>query len=228
MQLSVMMSMMFVLLVFIQVLIMLKLHGNPREKTPMKFLRNLHRILGYIFLAYFLLMMVVMINRISEVSAEFSPRIVVHMVLALMIFPLFVIKILIARFFKRLFPNQFMLGLAIFILFFTLVAITGGYNLVRGAESPSERDAEKVRAEQGNQQDLNISGPFRVRLKELVQKKCTICHNLKRVKRARKTREQWQATVEKMIRFNINTDFLSETEKDLIISYLSSGWKKDL
>jgi energy-coupling factor transporter transmembrane protein EcfT len=207
---------------------MLKLHGNPREKTPMKLLRNIHRILGYVFLVYFLLMTVFMLGRIGQGTAEFSPRVIVHMVLAVMVIPLFVTKILIARFFKRLFPNLILLGLSIFILTFTLVAITGGYNLFRGTGSPSATQEGKSPVQATNNQELKVSDQFRKAVKDLIQKKCSICHDLARVKGARKNKEEWQATVDKMIKYNINANFLNETEKTLIISFLISDWKKDL
>jgi len=227
-QLSSIISIVFVLMGLFTVLIMLKLHGNPKEKIPMKLLRNVHRILGYVFLVYFLLMMVLMLTRVNGISAEFSPRVVVHMVLAVMIIPLFLTKILIARFFKRLFPNLILLGLAIFILFFTLVAISGGYNLFRGADTVSAVQKGKGKTEQDNLQNLKVSEQFKVTVKELIRKKCTICHDLNRVKGAQKTREQWLATVDKMIKYNINADFLSESEKNLVVSFLSSDWKKNL
>lgn len=228
MQLSSIVSIGFILMGFFTVLIMLKLHGNPKEKTPMKLLRNIHRILGYVFLVYFLLMMVFMLNRIGGGGAEFSPRVIVHMVLAVMVIPLFVTKILIARFFKRLFPNLILLGLAIFILSFTLIAITGGYNLFRGAESPSATREGKSPAQAISDKELNVSDQFRKTVKDLIQKKCTICHDLARVKSARNNNVEWLATVDKMIKYNINANFLNETEKTLIVSYLSSDWKKDL
>lgn len=221
-------SYVFILVGLTTVLIMLKLHGNPREKTPMKFLRNLHRILGYIFLVFFLVMMGFMLRRIGGISAEFSPRVIVHMVLAMMVIPLFIAKILIARFFKRLFPNLLLLGLAIFVLTFTLVAVTSGYNLFRGNNSLSSTMEEKSPGSQVSLQKLKVSEQLRVTVKELIQKKCTLCHDLKRIKGARKNRAQWLATVEKMAGYNISTDFLTGTEKTLIVSYLNSEWKNDL
>ena len=217
--LSSIVSYVFILVGLTAVLIMLKLHGNPKGKTPMKVLRNVHRILGYVFLLYFLLMFVLMIGRLSYVSAEFSPRVTVHMVLALVIVPLFLAKILIARFFKRLFPNLLLLGLSIFILSFTLVGITAGYNIFSAVDTLPAMEKGKSSGDNVNLQ---------VTVKDLIQKKCTICHDLNRVRAAQKNREQWQATMDKMIKYNINADFLSDLGKNLIISYLSSDWKKNL
>jgi hypothetical protein len=108
------------------------------------------------------------------------------------------------------------------------VAITGGYNLFQGAGLISETQEEKGSTNPIGGQELEVSDEVRATVKDLIQKKCTICHDLQRVKGAQKNREQWMATVDKMIQYNIDKDFLNQTERTLIISYLNSDWKKDL
>jgi len=58
--------------------------------------------------------------------------------------------------------------------------------------------------------------------KTLVDKKCSVCHNLERVYQATKPEAEWQATVQRMIKNAKNPNFLTEKETDEIVKYLSS------
>jgi len=57
--------------------------------------------------------------------------------------------------------------------------------------------------------------------KDLVSRKCSRCHNLDRVFKADKTKDQWQQTVEKMVTYSGDDTFLSGNEKESIINYLA-------
>ena len=60
--------------------------------------------------------------------------------------------------------------------------------------------------------------------KALVEMKCTICHSVERVYGADKTHLEWGQTVEKMMRYSDQMDFLNQQEQENIIEYLSN-WK---
>ncbi len=51
---------------------------------------------------------------------------------------------------------------------------------------------------------------------------CTACHNLDRVKRAKKTRDQWQKTVVNMINKGAE---VSEAEQPVLLDYLANSYK---
>ena len=57
--------------------------------------------------------------------------------------------------------------------------------------------------------------------KTLVSRKCSVCHNLDRVFGARKNKQEWTATVSRMIATMNDPEFLSKQEKSDIISFLS-------
>jgi cytochrome c5 len=55
----------------------------------------------------------------------------------------------------------------------------------------------------------------------LVESRCTVCHALDRVKSAKKTKDQWTATVAKMIS---NGAKLTPAEQTIVIDYLSKTY----
>jgi cytochrome c5 len=59
--------------------------------------------------------------------------------------------------------------------------------------------------------------------KSLVEERCTKCHDLGRVKRAKKTEEEWKATVERMVGKGAQ---LNQAEQELVIKYLTETYPK--
>jgi cytochrome c5 len=57
----------------------------------------------------------------------------------------------------------------------------------------------------------------------LINEKCNSCHAASRVTSAAHTREEWTATVERMISHGAN---LTDTEKQLLIDYLAALYPK--
>jgi len=55
----------------------------------------------------------------------------------------------------------------------------------------------------------------------LVQERCTECHNLGRVERARKTEAGWKANVERMVKMGAQ---LSQKEQTAVIQYLAETY----
>ena len=57
--------------------------------------------------------------------------------------------------------------------------------------------------------------------KALIQERCTKCHDLTRIQQAKKTRDQWEATVRRMIG---NGAQLTKDEQDAAIAYLTKTY----
>ena len=207
---------------------MLKLQGDPKGKVSNKRLKLSHRMLGYIFLFIFLVMLFFMVKKVSGLNYELSPRVVIHMAMATILIPIFLTKILIARFFKRLYPNLILLGLMIFFLSFTMVVITAGYHFLKTTDDQPSAVRSLTHQEQKNVQKHEAPDSSQAAVKELIHKKCTTCHKLERIKKAQKTKSEWRTTVEKMIKYSMNPDLLTEKEIDMMITYLTSESKKDL
>jgi cytochrome c2 len=59
--------------------------------------------------------------------------------------------------------------------------------------------------------------------KALVEQKCTRCHDLTRVEQAKKTTDEWKATVERMVGHGAQ---LNADEQKTVIEYLSEAYPK--
>ena len=57
----------------------------------------------------------------------------------------------------------------------------------------------------------------------LFETKCKLCHSIDRPKKARKTPEEWQSTVMRMLSY---APVLTDKEAKLIIDYLSSHYRR--
>ena len=119
---SVISGMVFVLLAGLNPWIMLTNRANskPSGRTWMR----VHRTVGYVFIAVFMVTAYFMLLRLKGESDELAPRILLHMLLALTLAPLLLMKVLVARYQPQgssvLLPA---LGITIFLLSFTVVAV---------------------------------------------------------------------------------------------------------
>jgi cytochrome c5 len=59
--------------------------------------------------------------------------------------------------------------------------------------------------------------------KSLVEERCTQCHDLGRVEQAKKTAEEWKATVERMVGKGAQ---LNQAEQEVVIQYLAETYPK--
>jgi cytochrome c5 len=59
--------------------------------------------------------------------------------------------------------------------------------------------------------------------KSLAEERCTRCHDLGQVERAKKTEEEWKATVERMVGKGAQLD---QTGQELVINYLAEAYPK--
>ncbi|MGQ9804433.1 MAG: hypothetical protein ACUVSH_11485, partial [Anaerolineae bacterium] len=55
----------------------------------------------------------------------------------------------------------------------------------------------------------------------LLRERCTACHGLDRVERAHKKREEWERTVDRMIRLGAK---LTEAERAVLVEYLAEHY----
>jgi len=273
----------FVLIGATAAFIMIHLKGKSKDRVHGIILVWGHRVLGYVFIVIYALMVITMIIRISYYQDELSARSIFHVVLALSLLPLSIVKWLVAKKYKLLTPRLFFLGLAIFLFAFLLIALSAGhYFLYKGdvrevaissidketmnenigrqlvvqkcdkchtlervfrsikdedgwtktvnrmalIDTPNIRDYDAkqiifflVKQQQsriGTQQDvvdMEIG-------KTLLDKKCTICHDLDRIFRAQKSEEEWMATVERMKQHASDPEFLNEKETENIVDFL--------
>lgn len=118
----------------VQVWLMLETVGRKKPKFNERRLSLAHRINGYLFLALYLIFLVVMIQKIADSNAPLDTKAMIHMTLAVAILPLLLIKILIVRFYPNLFDVVVpLIGIGIFVLAVSFVSITGGYYFIKSA-----------------------------------------------------------------------------------------------
>ncbi|RWX52015.1 Quinohemoprotein amine dehydrogenase A, alpha subunit, heme binding [Candidatus Electrothrix marina] len=269
-------------------LLMLELRGNPRKdsKANQRLIRA-HKVTGYIFIVFFIVIFAVMLSKAGTYQEEFSSRTILHISLALLVIPLLLFKILIIRRFRRFEKQIPGIGLAVFLALFLLNSMTAGYYFLHESDidrpSLSEEDAavldekkgqklvaqkcgkchalerifKALKTDQGWTEIVNrmisfdtpnisesqgkqivnyliIQQKRREKLaaeasgasvkigRNMVEQKCSFCHGLDRLYMVNKTREEWVRTVENMIGYSEQADFLSPHEKEAVIEFLSS------
>lgn len=180
-------SVLFLVLGAVTILAMLEFRKKPQNKVYAKLTSKAHKIGGYLFVALFFLMYITMIYRVSTYQEEFSSRVIFHIVLSMILAPLLIMKVLIARRYKFLTANQFAIGIIVFIIAFTLNSLTLGYYFLyrsqAGFISISKYDTDIL--------DVDIG-------RRVVNSKCGKCHTLERVYRAYKSDTEWTKTVNEM------------------------------
>jgi len=96
---------------------------------------QVHRVAGYAFIALFVIFFAFMVPRIKGEQDELSPRMALHMALALLLAPLLFVKVTVARYQKAARGLLMALGIAIFGSAFTLVALNLITHYLRNASA---------------------------------------------------------------------------------------------
>ena len=197
----------------VTVLIMLEMTGKVKDSPRRKGWIMLHRILGYLFLVLFAGMLVFMVVKAGGFQEELPARAMIHIILALLLVPLIMIKIVIARRHAQLGTKLIMLGLAIFGLAFGLTGITAGYYALHRSDYKyavlSDMDDDILNVEIGQ---------------KITNRKCSKCHSLERVYQSYKSDVAWSETISKMAEL----DYPNITNFDVqqIVGYLVQQQEK--
>jgi ferredoxin-NADP reductase len=111
------------------------LTGRGSSTGHAKLWIQLHRSAGYAFVSLFAVFCYFMLQRIKGWTDELSPRLIVHMGMALILAPLLLAKIVAARFQKAARGLLMALGITIFAIAFTLVALNLFIHYLRAAST---------------------------------------------------------------------------------------------
>jgi ferredoxin-NADP reductase len=170
-----------------------------------------HRMAGYLFIALFCVMTWFMLLKIRGVSDELPPRSMLHILIAMILAPLLLVKVLIARYYKSYISVLVPLGVTIFTLGFVLIASTAGPLLFRRV---AVKDISLEAIQMGSTRiDMQSS-------ESLMQRRCSRCHTLDRVLGARKDARAWLGTINRMRA--LPGSGISEPDATIILSYLIS------
>jgi ferredoxin-NADP reductase len=201
----------FVLLGGLNVWLMLEAWSLVKAAKASSRMIALHRIGGYLFIGLFCVMAYFMVARLRGGGADNSATVTIHLALAMILSPMLFIKVLIARYYKNQHNLLMPIGLTIFVLSFVLIASTAGPYLARASR------VEQVSIDPGHAPTVTIDLN---QASDLMQRRCSKCHNLDRVVGARKDAQGWGATVEHM-RLMTGAG-ISKAEAQTIIAFLAS------
>ncbi len=112
-------------------LTMLTLMGRAEKKTSPATLRKLHKFFGFIFFLLLLVLAFMGLRYWASVGDDISTRAVMHGILALALFIVFFTKVAIIQFFKQFLKMAPTLGLIVFSLSFVVFVISGKYYILR-------------------------------------------------------------------------------------------------
>lgn len=200
------------------ILLMLELRSNPRKDSRAnQRLIKAHKVTGYIFIAFFIVISAVMLSKAGTFQEEFSPRTILHISLALLVIPLLFFKILIIRRFKRFEKQIPGIGLTVFLALFLLNSMTAGYYFLH--QSLQRSDIGKLSS---SEEDAAVSEEKKGQ--KLVAQKCGKCHALERIFKALKSDQGWTETVNRMVSYD--TPNISDSEGKQILAYLISQQKR--
>ncbi len=199
-------AMLFLVVGLIAIYTMISLQGRTKPSHP-EFYRKLHKWSGWVFAVLFIFMVVAMSARMKTFWEEPSARVALHISLAITVIFLLLVKITIPRFFARLRPYLFTIGIGVFTLGFTLVWITAGYYL-----TSVWRDTPYISQSTTMEQMLDLELG-----KELFISRCSVCHPLDRIMQHRSIKN-WEEVVNKMVQ--IAEPRITPDEAKQILNYL--------
>ena len=222
------------------VLLMFKLWGYPFDHERLvssapRSLMALHRVLGYVFLAIYLFLMLQMVPRLWAYQVELPARTVAHLVMGLAIGAVLFVKILIVRAFRHLESSTApLLGIVVFVCTTILIGLSAPLALrevymsrhTTGGTALGDRGVERVKAllpgaglpaDIPLQQIASPSGLSQGR--GVLLRKCVQCHDLRTILAKPRTPENWVDLVRRMAERSV-FDPISEMEQWYATAYL--------
>jgi nitrate/TMAO reductase-like tetraheme cytochrome c subunit len=209
-QFSTLLAVLLLVLAGVTVLIMLEMNNTrplEGEKGPWFVI---HRILGYVFLVLFAVLLGYMLIKIGAFRDEIPTSILIYMALAFILIPLVLIKVVIARKEAQVSTKLTLLGIALFGLAFGLTGLTAGYHALQ--------DGEKNHTFFGK----NYASSGGEHAQRIVGSKCSKCHSLERIYQTYKP--DWTETVNRMAQFDYPN--ISNAEVRQIAQYLTEQQEK--
>jgi mono/diheme cytochrome c family protein len=165
------------------VLCMLALMGKSERRISSTFLRRAHKTAGAIFFVLTIVISYFCLRYVVRASGALSPRAIFHMVLALALFIVLVLKIAIVQFYRELMRFVPAMGLIVFSLAFLVFSTSAGYFFLRYARpavSQVEVPPAMEHIEEPARQVADTRGDGE-RGAQLFELSCSVCHYTDRV-----------------------------------------------
>ena len=217
--LNAVLGLVFVGLAFAGTILMYWLWGFPydhekyKSEAPLS-LRMVHRIIGYLYVAVYLILMWQMVPRLWNYQIEFPARTVIHLSFGMLIGIVLFLKFLVVRFFKHLesrlapFFGTLLMISTILLAGLSVPMAFKEYQLrkrVAGGEIFSDqniRRIERLVSEAGFSEDVPLADlskeEFLLKGRKVLLRKCVQCHDLRTVLIKPRTPSNWVSTVKRM------------------------------
>ncbi len=238
--LSASLGILFLVLGCATVFLMFHLWGYPFDKVKKlssapRSLMRLHRVLGYLFLLLYIVMMIEMVPRMWNYQVEWPARTVAHMMFGMSIGIVLLIKLSILRFFRHF--EEWMPVLGTLLLGFTIVlaslSMPHAFREMALARASTGGDAFSDENRARVAKLLPAAGlPEEAPLPELATveslragrlvllRKCVVCHDLKTILSRPRSPTDWVNTVERMAIKPAFTAPISDLEQWQTSAYL--------
>ncbi len=233
-------GLLFLVTAFAAVFLMFHLWGYPFDKATRTSaappgLMRLHRILGWVYLVLYVVMMMEMVPRLWEYQVELPPRTVIHLILGITIGVVLMVKISILRFFRHLEEWMPVLGVTLLACTILLSGLSvpfalREFSLARSAVGGgvySQENRERVakllpQAEMPPDAQLELLSSTRSLQegRDVLSTKCVVCHDLKTILVQPRTPSNWWKTVERMASKPSFSDPLTDNELYVVTAYL--------
>ncbi len=231
----------FVVISAASTFLMFHLWGFPFDKEKLRSsappsLMRLHRVLGYVYLIIYLVLMWHMVPRLWTYQVELPARTVGHLILGMSIGAILIVKIAIVRYFKHMEgPLVPILGTGLFISTVLVVGLALPFSFreaslrsaTLGNEATREERLERVRtllplAGFGEDADIEYltSPQGLVDGRDILRSKCVQCHDLRTVLARPRTPDAWKHTVERMAERSTVLNPITEVDQQLVTAYL--------
>ncbi len=215
--------------------LMYHLWGYPFDKATRtssapRWAMRTHRVLGYLFVLIYVLLMWRMVPRLWEYQVEFPARTTAHMILGFVVGFLLLIKIAIIRFFRHFEEWMPYLGTAIVLCTVVLTGLSFPYALQERARAGAAFSAEN---RERVARALPTAGlPAEAAISTLSTEEaladgrtvlvegCVRCHDLKTILSKPRTQSGWWAIVDRMMEKPALFAPITERESYEVTSYL--------
>ena len=231
--LSIVFGLAFVVLGITAVMLQAWLWGFPMEgdrSTAPRFWTNIHRLVGLSFVAIYVVMMVFMIPRLWQYQVELPARTVIHATSAIVIGVLLMTKLAIIRLFPHFSGALPSLGLGLLINTVILGSLSLPYALrahTISGDTLSTANLERVRGvmvgllPEGTDVGALVTPARLEEGREVLTRKCTICHDLRTILAKPRSGPGWYNVVIRMAEKPIIMgDALDERDLPVVTAYL--------
>ncbi len=237
---SALLGILFAVLGTATVFLMFHLWGYPFDKVTRKSeapkaLMLLHRVIGFAFVALYLVMMAQMVPRLWSYQVEFPARTVAHICLGVTIGFLLMVKVSIIRFFRHLEEWMPFLGTGVLLCTYLLLALSVPFAFKERAlrakalggdvMSPASlARLARILPEAGLPTGVpvaTLATPDALREgRNVLLTKCVQCHDLKTILTKPRAPRDWVQTVERMAEKPVYGDGMADYERWVVSAYL--------